>query len=129
MRFSSVLSRCLEWTPLRRLSLGGLLATLLLPGLTLAAGLNDTGVTQCADDSSNNVTCEDTNFPRQDAQTGRDAQIGLSKAGGGSAGFDFTKLGTDGVPLAIQNAAWNNAGSETAGTQWSCVRDNVTGLI
>jgi hypothetical protein len=33
--------------------------------------------------------------------------------------------------LSIQNAAWiiGGTGTESAGTKWSCVRDNVTGLI
>ena len=97
----------------------GLLAALLLPGWAAAAGLNDTGITQCADDSSNNVPCNNPSFPRQDAETGRDAQSGLGKAGAGPAGtgFDFTKLDSTGQPLA------DNAPS------WDCVRDNVTGLI
>lgn len=59
-------------------------------------------------------------YPRQDAETGRDAQTGLSKADEdslASAGFDFTKLDSDGTPLPA------NA------TNWDCVRDNVTGLI
>lgn len=43
-------------------------------------------------------------------------------------GFDFTKIGSNGQPLATQNASWNAAGSEAAGTKWDCVRDNVTGL-
>jgi hypothetical protein len=32
--------------------------------------------------------------------------------------------------LSIQNAAWviGGTGTESAGTKWSCVRDNVTGL-
>ena len=95
----------------------GLLAALLLPGWAAAAGLNDTGITQCADGSSNNVACNNASFPRQDAETGRDAQPGLSKAGAGPAGFDFTKLDSSGNPLA------------DSAPSWDCVRDNVTGLI
>ena len=95
----------------------GLLAALLLPGWAAAAGLNDTGITQCADNSSNNVACNNANFPRQDAETGRDAQSGLGKAGAGPAGFDFTKLDSTGQPLADDAPSWD------------CVRDNVTGLV
>jgi hypothetical protein len=42
-------------------------------------------------------------------------------------GFDFTKLGSTGNVLSIQNAAWiiGGTGTESAGTKWSCVRDNV----
>lgn len=101
-----------------RTARASLLAALLLPGLAAAAGLNDTGITKCADDSSNDVPCN--NIPDQDAETGRDAQQTagtLSKAGGGSAGFDFTKLGTNGNVLAIQDGEWNEAGSEDAGTK------------
>ena len=99
----------------RRTARAGLLTALLLPGLAAAAGLNDTGITRCADGSSNDVACNNSSFPRQDAETGRDAQAGLSKAGGGAAGFDFTKLDTNGNPLAASAT--------------DCVRDNVTGLI
>ena len=100
----------------------GLLAALLLPGWAAAAGLNDTGITQCANLTQNGQPCPQTNFPRQDANIGRDAQATaspttLSKAGAGPAGFDFTKLDSNGQPLA------DNAPS------WDCVRDNVTGLV
>ena len=104
----------------RRTARAGLLTALLLPGLAAAAGLDDTGIIQCADDSSNNVACDIIFFPRQDAETGRDAQQQagtLSTAGGGSAGFDFTKLDANGNPLPA------------SATHWDCVRDNVTGLI
>ncbi len=40
----------------------------------------------------------------------------------------YTKIGNDGIILADQNQAWNVNGSEAEGTQWSCVRDNETGL-
>lgn len=101
----------------RRITRAGLLAALLLPGLTAAAGLNDTGITQCADATQNNLFCPQPSFPSQDADAGRDAQTGLTKVGGGSAGFDFTKLDSTGAPL--------DPGAAT----WDCVRDNVTGLI
>ena len=97
----------------------GLLAALLLPGWATAAGLNDTGITGCANLTQNSLTCPQDGFPSQDAETGRDKQPGLSKAGAGptGTGFDFTKLDSTGQPLA------DNAPS------WDCVRDNVTGLI
>jgi hypothetical protein len=65
-------------------------------------------------------------YPRQDAEYGRDATH--NDPSDGHAGFSFTKIGADGAPLAIQNGTWNDAGSEEQGTKWSCVRDNVTGL-
>ena len=67
----------------------------------------------------------------QDCGKGRDAQASagsLVKVGGGQAGFDFTKLGADGTPLAIQNASYSNTGNEVDGTSWACVHDNHTGL-
>ena len=105
--------------PLARTGLtgAGLLLATWLPGWAAAAGLNDTGITGCANDTQNNLTCPQVGFPSQDAETGRDAQPGLGKAGAGPAGFDFTKLDSTGQPLA------DNAPS------WDCVRDNVTGLI
>ena len=117
-------------------------------------GLNDTGITRCGNyaftpqgtggNHSNSLDCEATGAtadvagvdasgnpvpPRQDAHVGRDADPGLVKVGAGAAGFDRTRLGADGQPLAIQDGVWDEGGSEAAGTRWSCVRDNHTGLI
>lgn len=120
--------------------------------------LNDTGITTCGDyaepsdgySGTNNrdINCADVGATQtvsgtepisndlvpagQDAVYGRDAQSmagTLTKIGGGYAGFDYTKLGSDGLSLAIQNKSWSDGGNEGAGTQWSCVKDNVTGLI
>ncbi|WP_406828651.1 DUF1566 domain-containing protein [Microbulbifer sp. ARAS458-1] len=41
----------------------------------------------------------------------------------------LVKLGADGLPLAVQNLAWSDSGSETVGNQWSCVLDIESGLI
>ena len=46
----------------------------------------------------------------------------------GIPGFDFTRMGHNGVALPRQDAAWQNTGSEADGTQWDCLRDNVSGL-
>ncbi|HEB87394.1 MAG TPA: DUF1566 domain-containing protein [Gammaproteobacteria bacterium] len=95
-----------------------LLATIVSP--TQAAPLNDTGITTFGDASSNTLATEPADYPGQDASYGRDAAATagtLSKIGGGSAGFDFTKLGAGGNELPA------------SATSWSCVRDNVTGLI
>ena len=71
--------------------------------------------------------------PPQDCDHGRDAEARagtLDKAGGGVAGFDFTKLASDGTALADQQVAWDERfGSEAANSRWSCVRDNHTGLV
>jgi len=77
--------------------------------------LNDTGITQCADVSTNGLSCPVTNYPNQDAQHGRD--VTANDDSDGHAGFSFTKLDTNGNEL-LANA-----------TDWSCVKDNVTGLI
>jgi hypothetical protein len=82
-----------------------------------AGRLNDTGITQCANNTDNDLSCPVKGFPRQDAQMGRDAKAAkgtLTKTGGGRAGFDFTKLDAAGNPLPAD------------ATKWSCVRDNVT---
>ncbi|CAA0125299.1 Uncharacterised protein [BD1-7 clade bacterium] len=39
------------------------------------------------------------------------------------------KLDAAGSVLADQSLAWNNAGSEATNDQWSCVRDNDSGLV
>ena len=82
--------------------------------------LNDTGIDFCANKESNDLACPLSSFPDQDAQVGRDARAKagtLSKVGGGAAGFDFTKLDSNGNDLPA------------SATEWNCVRDNVTGLI
>lgn len=104
--------------------------------------LNDTGITLCgdyisthlSDKHSNDVACTlfvdadgDPVPPGQDGHLGRD--VTFNDDSNGHAGFDFTKIGADGDALAIQDRVWNNTGSEAEGTRWSCVKDNVTGLI
>lgn len=95
----------------------------------LMTELNDTGIVEL-----------DSGLPsvHHDALLGRDfsaMQGNLNKVGastpnnGKTNGFDYTKIGHNGTPLAIQNATWNYTGSEAAGTQWDCVKDNVTGLF
>ncbi|CAC9967656.1 hypothetical protein [uncultured Gammaproteobacteria bacterium] len=102
---------------------------------TSIGALNDTGITWGGGyATSNNATCTGVEISAQDCSHGRDAKAAtgtLTKVGGGKAGFDFTKLGSTGNVLSVQNAAWkkSGAGTESAGTKWSCVRDNVTGLV
>lgn len=82
----------------------------------LASGkLNDTGITACADDTSNGLACPVVGFLSQDADAGRDATD--NDDSDGHAGFSFTKLDNNGDPLPAD------------ATQWSCVKDNVTDLI
>lgn len=77
--------------------------------------LNDTGIVDCSDDYTNNLICPVATHPGQDAEYGRD--VTHNDDSDGHAGFSFTKLDASGEPLL--------AGA----TSWSCVRDNVTGLI
>lgn len=80
--------------------------------------LNDSGQTSCYT-STTSVECTNVNaLAGQDALTGRDSVTArIKKTGHGDGGFDFTKLNefADELP--------NSA------TSFSCVRDNVTGLI
>lgn len=94
-----------------------------------ASRVNDTGIITCADyayDSSGNhsigVNCSrpadaegDPVPPGQDAVSGRD--FTHNDDSDGYAGFSFTKIGAKGETLP--------AGA----TGWSCVKDNVTGLM
>jgi hypothetical protein len=77
--------------------------------------LNDTGITTCSDDVTNGLTCPQVLFPGQDAEHGRD--VTANDDTDGHAGFSFTKLDSGGNPLPA------------TATSWSCVQDNVTGLI
>jgi Protein of unknown function (DUF1566) len=115
-----------------------------VPTTTATGALNDTGIDWCTENITtpsvwvNNAVCSAITWganlwgTQQDAFFGRDAQARagtLTKVGSGIAGFDFTRLGSSGQPLAIQNATWSDTGNEAAGTRWDCVRDNVTSLI
>jgi hypothetical protein len=89
------------------------------------AGLNDTGVSTCSNGVNLGLSCNSAVvgtdvFPGQDAEHGRDVMANV--AADGHAGFSFTKLDANGVPLPDQSAAFNV-------TPWACVLDNVTGLV
>ena len=108
------------------LATAGLLASLSLPRVVTAAGLNDTGQSLCYNGSSL-VACDATNtgdaatYPRQDGRYGRDAAAtagALTKIGGGAAGFDFTALDGVGQPTTPSSGP----------TPHPCVRDNTTDL-
>ncbi len=123
---------------------GSITRSITVSSLAATGQLNDTGIDWCSENITtpstwvNNVVCSAFNWganlwgQQQDAYHGRDAQAAagsLIKIGSGAAGFDYTRLGANGQPLAIQNAAWSDAGSNENGTRWECIRDNVTGLI
>lgn len=79
--------------------------------------INDTGMSDCYNNSQK-INCASEDFPSQDADIGRDSVANqLDKVGQGDLAFDFTKLNefADELP--------DDANS------FSCVRDNVTGLI
>ncbi|MCI5149236.1 MAG: DUF1566 domain-containing protein, partial [Candidatus Electrothrix sp. MAN1_4] len=90
--------------------------------------LNDTGITWSGNYASgNNTSCVSSTTPdgdnvvaAQDCSHGRD--VTHNDDSDGHAGFSYTKLDSNGVPLANQNADY-------ATTPWACVQDNVTGLI
>ncbi len=83
--------------------------------------LNDTGITWGGNyPDGNNESCVGEEISAQDCSHGRDAQAAagtLKKIGAGAAGFDFTKLDANGASLPA------------SASQWSCVKDNHTGLI
>ena len=90
--------------------------------------LNDTGITWGGSYEKNEDSCTSDIDASQDCDQGRDATH--NDDSDGHAGFSFTKLDADGNALAIQNRDWStdSPGTESSGTKWSCVRDNVTGL-
>ena len=91
--------------------------------------LNDTGIALCGDyayggsaSHNNDVSCalqtdaDGDPIPQgQDGTSGRD--VTANDDGDGHAGFSFTKISSTGAELPV------------SATQWSCVKDNVTGLM
>jgi hypothetical protein len=91
---------------------------------THVAPLNDTGIDpyQCYKAGTSVVgACTDADrialSPTQDGMQGRDANAATNSYSDGVLGFSFTKI--DAVGAALPDSA----------TTWSCVKDNVTGLI
>ncbi len=78
--------------------------------------LNDTGLTTYSDGVVGGLAFEPSSHPGQDASFGRDADASQLDSDG-HAGFSFTKLDLNGNPLP------------SSASSWSCVRDNVTGLV
>ncbi|MEQ1621210.1 MAG: DUF1566 domain-containing protein [Methylococcales bacterium] len=76
---------------------------------------NDTGITNCSDGGANVSGCGITQFPRQDAEFGRD--VSHYNDSDGHAGFNFTKISATGAELPLD------------ANEWSCVKDNITGLV
>jgi PKD repeat protein len=105
------------------------------PAAVITGQLNDTGIpaSQCYQAGTDTfVLCSSANaigtvtipgavaifsFAPQDGMTGRDTQLGNNIAADGNLGFSFTKIGASGQALSA------------SATQWSCIKDNVTGLM
>jgi hypothetical protein len=79
--------------------------------------LNDTGITTCSNATTNGLPCPQAGFVGQDAESGRDANQATNNDADGHRGFSFTKISSTGAELPA------------SATQWSCVKDNVTGLM
>jgi len=110
-----------------------LIIPLALVSLAAQAGpLNDTGIDFCRDHTTGvdtpvtaSTTCT-SDQGGQDARYGRDpaTQRGaVTKVGGGSKGFDFTKIANNGTTLPASAALGSGA------TDWACTYDNNTGLM
>ena len=101
-------------------------------GNAAAGPLNDTGIDFCRDHATGvdtpvtpTTTCT-TAQGGQDARYGRDpaAQRGaMAKVGGGSKGFDFTKISNNGTVLPASAALGSGP------NDWACTYDNNTGLM
>ena len=99
------------------------------PSVIEIGRLNDTGTTLCADypadisgeDNNDLTSCSGTDAQGDPIPAGQDATSGRDVTDNndtdGHAGFSFTKLSATGQDLTAD------------ATTWSCVRDNVTGLI
>ncbi len=117
---------------MRALIFSFVLVSLFVPAAQ-AGPLNDTGIDFCRDHTTGAadtpVTASTTCTPAQggqDARYGRDpaAQRGaMAKVGGGSKGFDFTKIANNGTTLAAGAALGSGP------TDWACTYDNNTGLM
>jgi hypothetical protein len=70
--------------------------------------LNDTGIISCADNTTNGLPCVSTasSHPGQDANFGRD--VTNNDSSDGHAGFNFTKIASDGTALLANATAWNS---------------------
>lgn len=78
--------------------------------------LNDTGIVVGGNyPSGNNTSCDGESIAQQDCSHGRD--MTHNDNSDGYAGFSFTKISDSGEELPA------------SATDWSCVTDNVTGLI
>ena len=86
---------------------------------TTTISLNDSGIDWGGGDDprKNYDDCSSDITAPQDCHQGRDADSSTNDDSDGHAGFSFTKLDSNGGALAA------------SANEWSCVQDNVTGLI
>ena len=110
----TLIAPLVKLAPVVRILHGGILVVNSGAAVLGTGILNDTGITTCGNEWSNELECPLVLYPGQDAEYGRDVS---SDDLDGHAGFSFTKLSQDGYPLSA------------SATSWSCVKDNVTGLI
>jgi hypothetical protein len=112
------------------------LVSLLVPNVH-AGPLNDTGIDFCRDHATGADTAVTPSTTCTTAQGGQDARYGrdpavqrgaMTKIGGGSKGFDFTKVCNSGQ-LAGQGTCPANPALGSGNDQWACTKDNNTGLI
>ncbi len=90
-------------------------------GFEFIPARNDTGITRAGNDLAGNIAnCISNVLSPQDCNIGRD--FTHNDDSDGHAGFSFTKLDAGGIPLIDQTVEYIN-------TPWSCVKDNITGLI
>lgn len=85
------------------------------PEVIATGALNDTGITSCSSGNTNELPCPRGRYPGQDGDYGRD--VTEHDDSDGLAGFSYTKLDKQGEVLPVDASSW------------SCVKDNVTGLI
>ncbi|MBI3147271.1 MAG: DUF1566 domain-containing protein [Betaproteobacteria bacterium] len=99
---------------------------------TVSKRLNDTGIDFCRDHGTGADTTVTPTTTCTAAQGGQDARYGrdpaaqrgaLTKVGGGSKGFDFTKIANNGGTLPAGAALGSGP------TDWACTYDNHTGLM
>lgn len=108
------------------------LVPLAVSAQTVSKRLNDTGINFCRDHTTGADTPVTTTTTCTAAQGGQDARYGrdpaaqrgaLTKVGGGSKGFDFTKIANNGGTLPAGAALGSGP------TDWACTYDNHTGLM
>lgn len=112
------LNEVVKYSPTPLTFTRGMLEVEPVPVLAMAVAtgkLNDTGITTCANNTTNGLTCPQTTHLGQDAESGRD--VTHNDPSDGHAGFSFTKVSAKGMVLPA------------TATRWNCVKDNVTGLI